>query len=78
MFGAMKERVQAFGRRLVIGSVGAPFEVVAPGTRLAESVGAKLAQKQLRSELRLASIDRPTLAKLKQDARSHSVEYEIA
>ena len=77
MFMAMRERVKEVDRTTIIGFAGAPLGSVAPGARFAESLGAKLAQSQLRSELRLDSIDRRSLAEVLADAESHATDYEL-
>ncbi len=77
MFEFLREQCRVAGRCVIAGRVGAPFDGTSAGEWFAKAVGARLVLEEMRSELKLATIDRDALHRLEEQASSCSRNYEL-
>jgi GNAT superfamily N-acetyltransferase len=77
MFEFLREQCRSAGRSVLVGQVGAPLDGTSAGESFAKAVGARAVLEGIRSELKLATIDRSALHALEQEALSFSTGYEV-
>lgn len=77
MFEFLREQCRAAGRSVLVGQVGAPLDGTSAGESFAAAVGARAVLEGIRSELKLATIDRGALHALEREALSLAAGYEV-